>query len=422
MEVKSERAPLRIYVDHGEAYGNLGDEAMLLNALRRLDLHLGPCRFVLPAEPGRPLPKGLPPVETVPSPRLAFQRVARVLGLPAKLAGWKADGPGLWRKAAMLVGARKFNAAIRGCDAFFGVGAADFSDYWLEGVVYKCWLYRTARKFVKVSAVSAQGIGPLERPWARKLAGESFSHLDLLSFRDASESRRIVESLGPRGVRNAVVGDEAFSLPASGENQAAQYLEAAGAPAGRPFVAVHFRSTDYTRSTLELIPRLAGLLDRVAGVVPYSFVFVPMSYDAHSGQDQQYGQQIKARMIDGSRLHIASVARDVRVVKGAVRQARYTLGLSYHMHVFSLSQAHPAVILYTGGYYRAKSDGLLGFYGPPSAALDLNRATDEEVLQTVRRIEETYEASCAEIARVNEDLAARNDWTIVEMAKLLERG
>jgi hypothetical protein len=65
----------RVYVDHHSlGYGNLGDEAMLLSALHRLDVYLAPCEFVLPVHGDGVLPERLPPVEITPSPYRVLDR------------------------------------------------------------------------------------------------------------------------------------------------------------------------------------------------------------------------------------------------------------------------------------------------------------------------------------------------------------
>src|SRR5262245_32080436 len=134
-----------IFVDHGEAYGNLGDEAMLWNALRRLEAHLGPARFVIPREGQRPM-LSLPgfDIEETPSPYMSFVRICDAPQQPwwvRKLADWSGK-IGLPRKifeAELLARTgrlsatdpdfRAFHRALRSCDAFYGVGAADFNDF-----------------------------------------------------------------------------------------------------------------------------------------------------------------------------------------------------------------------------------------------------------------------------------------------------
>jgi len=438
--------PLQIYVDHGEAYGNLGDEAMLLNALARLEHYLGPCQFVLPTEKGKPLPDlSQYTVILVPPPHLAFHfwrwMIRGVLFLLRQIPGpgrWlkSPDGPLVQRWIATILNIlltlhrihlwpwvgktlRVFTKTLRHCDAFYGVGAADFNDYNLSGLIYKRWLYKAVRPWVKVSAVSAQGMGPIETPLAKHLMRDAFEHVDILSFRDCRYSCEVVDSVSPKCVRRAIVGDEAFSLPIPSERDVSMFLHGVGVKPSESFIAFHWRMTDYTQDTTPLIPRIASTLDALCDVVPYSIVFFPMSYHTHSKIDEVCGWAIRGAMKQPERMIVAPFCKDVYMVKGAVGVARYSLGLSYHIHMFSLSQGHPALILYSGEYYRYKSDGLIGFYGPPNTAIDIERVSIEDAVQAAILIESEYDKACSSIQKVNGKILEVNDWTMKELANLL---
>jgi polysaccharide pyruvyl transferase WcaK-like protein len=432
-------------VDHGEAYGNQGDEAMLLNALERLERYLGPCEFILPGEPGKPLPSQLPKVETVLPPHREFERwsqqFAKFLGLcqrlpllgrvvrePKNTTVWKMAALwidikiNLWQRGILKSPGKDlqpFLEALKDCDIFYGVGAADFNDFWLQGVIYKSWLYTLASRYVRVSAVSAQGIGPLETKWARRRMARAFSHLNLLSFRDFSLSQKIVEAEKVNHVRYQVVGDEALTLATGNKEAVEELLRRSGLPEGASFIAVHFRTTDYTQDTSFLEAQIASLLDRIVEIVPHFFVFFPMSHHLHSGIDEDYGAAIKHNMRWKERFCVAPFHADVKVIKGAVGQARYSMGLSYHVHVFSFSQGHPAIILFTGDYYRCKSEGLVSFYGKPSVAFDLAKTGDDQILGAIQELEDEYPIACENIEKVNEHLVRVNDWTLRDLAGML---
>lgn len=438
--------PLRVYVDHGEAYGNLGDEAMLLNGLRRLIEYVGPCEFIVPAEEGKPLPDlSRYKVKLISPPHLVFRSwqhpIAVILLLLAQVPGlrpWLRDtnGSRVWRWIAAILNImitlhrmhfwpwtgktlRAFIKALRHCDAFYGIGAADFNDGNLSGFIYKCWLYKTVRPWVKVSAVSAQGIGPLETPWARNLMKNAFKYVDILSFRDFRYSYEMVTSLNPKCMRSAIVGDESFSLPVPSRLEVNKFLHDIGVNPCEPFIAFHWRMTDYTQDTTPLIPCIASILDSLCDSLPYALIFFPMSYHAHSTFDEMCGWAIRGAMKHPDRMKVVPLCKDVHLIKGAVGAARYSLGLGYHIHVFSLSQGHPALILYSGEYYRYKSEGLISFYGQPNAAKDIEKTSCEDVVRAVMLIESRYDETCSSIQKVNERISAVNDWTIKEMTDLL---
>lgn len=424
----------RIFVDHGEAYGNLGDEAMLRNALRRLAKYFGPTRFVLPRSGLRPLPAldGYD-VEEVPSPYMSFVRVCEApehpfwvrlpvkwsgkAGLPrhileAKLLAWSG------RLAAIDPEFRAFERALKGCDAFYGVGAADFNDFNARGAAYKIWLYHLARRFTRLVVVGPQGFGPIENPELKAVMRDGLNAVDILAFRDHEFSASFMRGLGSIRGEAKIAGDEAFSLPAADTPTRDGALAAAGLAPDAPFVAVHWRATDYTQDTISFIPRLAEACDLAVERADANVLFIPMSYDVHSGNDEELGEQLRAHMRRREKLFVLPLQRDVAVIKAVIGCALFTLGLSYHVHVFGLSQGRPALILYTGEYYRYKSEGLVGFYGPPSAAIDLARATSDELATTIDGIVKSREATVS-IAEANIRIHAVNDWAMTEMARRL---
>ena len=421
--------PYRVFVDHGEAYGNLGDEAMLVSALARLRRHLGDCVFVIPREGNRPLPAlGSFAVEHVPSPFVSFARASARLewltGRLARLRLMRVDGL-QWRlRAATALAKREVQSHLRGCDAFYGVGAADFNDFNALGAAYKCWLYDVARPLVRVAAVSAQGIGPVRNAELAGLMRRTFDRLDLLSFRDCRYSAEFVSSLGALSCRTRIVGDEAFSLTPAENAARDRYLAEAGLSPDEPFIAVHWRATDYVQETAWLYSRVAKIFQAASRRHGLPLVFFPMSYDVHSRHDDECCAAIRQLMDEPARLLMAPPNRDVALVKAAIGASRFTLGLSYHVHVFGLSQGVPAIIAYSGDYYRFKSEGLAGFYAAPTAAADIADAQGEAgAMRAIEALRGVGPEVREDIVTRNRSILASNDWTIAEMSRLLrDRG
>jgi len=437
---------LRIYVDHWEDYESIGDQAMLLNALRRLELYLGSCQFVGPLSPNNKGKFQYPNLVTVVPPHWEIQRDAGWLrSLYARLARRLPSRlvpkfkPTVFLDFAIFIFSVKFflytlgfhsifGEAFRStleelktCDVFFTVGDCSLSDYWLEGVALKSWLIQFVKRYVSVSMLSSQGMGPLTAPWARKRLVQSLSTLDLLSFRDFSNSKALVEAGGLHGVPYKIVMDEAFSLPAASHAAVWKVLQASGISQAEPFIIVNFRTTDFTQSTTSLLDKIADLLDRVTAATHKKVVFIPMSSGENYGRDYQAGMSLKGRMKHGDSLVVLQPPADVYLAKGIIGAAAYSIGISYHLHVFSLSQGHPTLIVYTGDYYRTKSNGLISFYAPPNRAIDFSEASAEQVLNDVLAIEKDYASACAGVMEVNKGIAEKNDWTIQTLKRLLEQ-
>ena len=114
---------------------------------------------------------------------------------------------------------------------------------------------------------------------------------------------------------------------------------------------------------------------------------------------------------------MAPKSRDLGIIKAAIGASRFTLGLSYHVHVFGLSQGVPAIIVYSNDYYRYKSEGLVGFYAPPNAAIDVGAEDGEAAaLRAIEDLARGYREVRDGITRRNAEIRAVNDWTIEELA------
>ncbi len=436
MEVSDKSEFRRIFVDHGEAYGNLGDEAMLLSALKRLTKHLGPCIFVLPREENRPIPN-LEDfiVELTPSPYLTFKTAIKgASSFLSLIRRWfPGDKTGLklcysWVSFLDRIGILKFCYSdykrflfdLARCEAFYGVGAADFNDFNSLGAAYKCWLYKIATRKVKLCIVSAQGFGPLQSGVLISLMSRVFKHLDALSFRDAEFSASFCRDVVPLSCPTQIVGDEALSLPAANKERCVFHIQESGLEPGQPFIVVHWRSTDYTQETQKLFPKIANLYDAVVEKTGVPLLFVPMSYDVHSRIDEDCYFELRSRMKHSQNLHNLGFIQDTSLIKGIIGASVLTLGLSYHIHVFGLAQNIPAVITFSGQYYHFKSHGLIDFYGEPSAAHNIEQSSVMDVLLSVMYCLAERENASTSIAQCNAKLLQRNDWSIELLAKMLK--
>lgn len=417
---------MKIYIEHGEAYGNLGDEAMLFNALRRFKLYSENCEFIIPVERGKPFPK-LPVefnINLIESPRIfittLIPRFLRRFPFSWKISVYMASfiiKHGILRY--LFRDMHRWYRILRSCDVFYSVGAANLTDFSLgQCVVYKCWIYKTAGDSVKVSAVGPQGIGPLNTPWAREMLRDTFSKINFLAFRDYKVSLELISNLKPDNVEMKITGDEAFSLPVANSESIDCYLERAGISENDKFVVIHFRETDYTKNTKYLSQRIAELLDFLIYKFDFKYLFIPMSYDLHSKIDRDYGLEISRLLKNNSRMKIGDLTTDTATIKGVIGRSIFSLGLSYHMHVFALSLNKPAVILYTGDYYKYKSDGLAGFYKYPVSSFNLDTFNRDDIVKAIDEIMLNYDVIANNILTVNKKIMDDNDWCYMKISEL----
>ena len=119
-------------------------------------------------------------------------------------------------------------------------------------------------------------------------------------------------------------------------------------------------------------------------------------------------------------LLMAPISHDVGLIKAAIGASRFTFGLSYHVHVFGLSQGIPALILFSGDYYRFKSDGLVAFYGGVNRAVNIGSpAGVEDARAAIEAMLAQESGARAAIGTTNKELAQDNDWILGEISARL---
>jgi len=421
-----DRRPLTFCLAHSAATGNLGDDAMLLNAARRLREWFPDSRLRVPLRRGGTLPEGLPPHEVVADVRQLIELALRATS-PLRLGKRWPDparedgGPAVtWRRRASDWLARIIDTAgspvaeslraLESSDILYVTGDNAINDFNPSGVFERLCLLRVARRLGLEIVLSSQGIGPIASPWARDALQGMLALAHLVSYRDDGDGTALSRAIAPTNLWQSTTGDEAFSLPPAADDAAAEVLERAGVRRGERYIAVHFREADFTPERRDLTRAIARVLDDIAARVPDPLVFFPMSISPRYGLDSEYGERIRGLMSAPARLRIAEGAQHPAVVKAAVAHARLTLGSSYHLHVFGLSQDVPAVIAYSGAYYAAKSQGLAALYPPLTRSLDMKVVDPSEVVSAVETaladtdIVKPLRAANARLSSVNDSL------------------
>lgn len=407
-----------IYVEHGAATSNIGDDALLLSAIDRLRRYLPHAHIRVPRRVHGRLPGGLGGVEIVPDLLGAFTAVSR-LRLDRLRGRSRPEAAAARRRTADKLDGTPMRSLrpLLSADVLYVVGDNALNDLNPAGIVFRSWLCRQAKAAGSKVVLSSQGLGPLEDAWARTAVAEMLSTADVLTLRDHQYGLDFVRSLPGLTVAPEAVGDEAHFWSPNATDDACSLVRQAGLPTDEPFVAVHFRERDYAAPDPEYRQRLAWLLAKVARLADSHLLFIPMSYGRRYGRDVALGEALQAAL-GPNRLHVLS-ARDPAVVRSIVGQSAFTLGTSYHLHVFGLSQHRSAVAAYRGGYYGTKLEGLVGHYGPPSTALNLDLTDDNGVLAAVERALDS--AGHASLVSANDRLRAVNETTLRQLAALIEQ-
>lgn len=419
----------QVFIDHGEAYRNLGDEAMLRAAIDKFERRLDDFQILVPAENPDLLPNQISDkVETVPSIRPLFSSFNGPYSAQCRLADVGLNELDYSRfielfltyckKLPVCPAITGLTNAIQSSDIFYGTGGAYFNDYYPPGIGHKRWMYGQIPE-TTASVLSSQGFGPLENRWTRKATADALEHLDIVTFRDYEYSNSVVTELQPE-IEKRIVGDEALKLETASSNRVDEYLQTAGIDPGQPFVAFHYRATDYTQDTGHLLDKLSDTIEELLEKCGLPVVFIPMSYGSHSGHDYEYGERLASK-IDNDSFHLGPECRDAAVVKGAVGRARLATGLSYHFHVFALAQSVPPLVLYSGEYYRLKSEGLFGFYSLLDHVLDIETVETTDIADLGSNILSNEDIR-QQIQKTNNELEDRTEWSVKRVIEIARDG
>jgi polysaccharide pyruvyl transferase WcaK-like protein len=417
----------RIYLEHGEAYGNLGDEAMLINASRRLQKAIGDVEFIIPREGSSPLPD-IEAGTQVASPDPALRKLMRRFVPFGMIRMWSHErswdplallAPFLMRVLGGIGQWRDMLDHLSRCDGVYLVGAANLNDF----ARLPCVLPKYAIVFEALTrdipvVVSSQTVGPLSVPWVQRAVRKMVNQVNYFSTRDCGVTRNFLAEAGVNSSSVNFSGDEAFTLPAASGGRVNSYLQDSGVGTSEPISLIHFRATDYTQQTEHHYDTLASAFDRVD--TQSKLCFVPMSYGEHSGDDEACGYAIRDRMQAPEKLTVLDASTDVEVVRGLFDRANWVLGLSYHTQVFAISAACPFGLLASGEYYHTKARGVHNIVDRKMPFLSMPEATPRDLIATMEDLEANQNSHRDYLQKVRNQVLEVNDRPVQAMKSALQ--
>lgn len=430
-----------VFLDFGAAYGNLGEEALLLNAIDRINQHLVDPLILLGARKGAQLPTLPSNVIVTDTPRKFFVWTGRLVRgafvVTSKIPVLNRLVPQdrgaldsrIWKISHALIEMipakllfrstlKKPQFALSKIDFLYSVGAGAINDFNLIEITYKKWLAQAIHQNGGYTVLSSQGIGPLELDLSRQRTIELCSHMDLVTLRDHAYSMDLLTQLGVPTEKMHITGDEAFSLQADGQTKLGDYLAQYGLDANSNYFVFHYRESNCEGTTSATYQIMASALDSLVDSYNIPIVFVPMSYGEHSTIDMEAGLTIKGLMHHQDSLIVPDTLKDVRFAKAIIGSAACAIGLSYHVHIFALEQNRPSVMIYLGEYYRFKLEGLAGFY-PDNATrvLDADGLQAEALVNAVTEVMHAKEGNHTQTEQTNKRIGQENNWHLQLMAK-----
>lgn len=239
-------------------------------------------------------------------------------------------------------------AAIESADAVIVTGGGFFTDAFgahLEGLLHTLsW----AREKKRMTAFFGQGLGPLNDPRLRKLAGVALRGADWVTLRENIMGPALGKELKCDTKAWKTTGDDAFALLASEPTEMTD----------GQLIGINLRVAAYSNVDSSIRQRITDALAAVQSRFKNAWMPLPVDLSRESGDEIQVKRCISAAGISAD-YQKPDTPKDLWAL---VQHCRLVITGSYHAAVFALSAGVPVIGLAANAYYQTKFAGLQAFF------------------------------------------------------------
>jgi polysaccharide pyruvyl transferase CsaB len=300
---------------------------------------------------------------------------------------------------------REVIAALRRCDLFISGGGSLLQDVTsLKSLLFYLTQIRLARTLRRRVMVYAQGIGPLERPAARRLTARVLKGVDLITVRD-DESAAELQRLGLGGGRPAVevTADPVFALePAGADFAAREIAEAAGGVMPERLLGVSVREWPVLEPRLDSLARVIRRAAETIGATP---IYFPLQRSQDAPVARRLAESTGGTVLTGDYSPAEWLA--------LAGQVHLFLGMRLHALIFAAASGVPLV----GLSYDPKVNALLARLGhaPGTSVQEFDDAALERALHQTWNVREERSVQLREALLGLAAAASRNAQLAVEL-------
>ncbi len=259
---------------------------------------------------------------------------------------------------------------IMKCDVLLMGGGSLLQDKTsTRSIMYYLSILLTSKLFGKKCMIYANGIGPIRKPFNRKVTKFILNKIDLITVRE-SLSFEELKILGVTKPKIKITADPVFSLTTKSVNIDHINLK-------KPFVTVLFRKWD---NQSVYINTMAKVCDYLVEEKNMNVVFVPMKYPS----DIKVSEEISKRMKNES--YIITKKLNVSEIIEITGQAKINLSMRLHALLYSAIKTVPMI----GFTYDPKVENFLKEL-KVSSMDNINNFTEEQVINIINEILENYD-------------------------------
>lgn len=259
--------------------------------------------------------------------------------------------------------------AIFACDMFISGGGSLLQDVTSKkSLLYYLSLIWLAKLFGKPTMLYAQGIGPINSGFLKKLTGYVLQKVDCIAVRD-EESQQFLHSLGIAEEKIKLTADVVFLLPETSLEDGKILIERLGIGRENPIVGVAIRTWDNDVYFGALVDALDNLADRGKQIL-----LIPFQYpvDMSSAKKLQRALRHPAKILDKE--------CDTQEMLSVIGNLETVVGMRLHSLIFAATMGVPFVAL----EYDPKVSGFVERVGGSSAG-SVDKLTTNKILQAYEK-------------------------------------
>lgn len=225
-------------------------------------------------------------------------------------------------------------SAMEATDIFvFGGGSLLQDVTSTRSLIYYLGLIRLAKFFGKKVFIFANGIGPIDNSWNRKITKDTLDQVDFITLRD-QESLDFVKKLGVKNPNIEVTADPVFMLGPASEARVDQLLKLEDISLGPKTLAISLR--DWPRSS-DLNQVFASFCDWLQGR-DLDILLVPMHYP----YDLDYLRLVKDQTTN-PRVHLLESKYQVEETIGVLSRCQVSMAMRLHGVIYSAVAQVPTI-------------------------------------------------------------------------------
>jgi polysaccharide pyruvyl transferase CsaB len=297
------------------------------------------------------------------------------------------------RKAYNVDSVYKFNIikvlrAMNGSSLFINGGGSLIQDISSSrSLVYFLGMIWMAKKMKLKVMVYANGIGPINKPFNRKLARRVLNQVDMITLR---ENLSAAELQNIRVVKPPILvtADPALTIKPVCNGEIDALLKSEGINPSGLYAGISVRKWDDPGNYKETISKIADYLVEKYGITP---VFIPMHYPEDLYIIESIAEKMKHKSL------IIRNKYDASHMLGIIKKMQLLIGMRLHALIFAASMGIPVI----GLEYEQKVEGFLQYINlfPQASAGHVNNLQYNKLEAAVDYVWSKREAISVELQK-----------------------